>query len=598
MDIIKAFNSNNLHTEITIKGTTDDPLFRASDIGLILDIKNIHTTIKDFDTDEKVLHTMDTPGGNQKIMFLTEIGLYRLLGLSRKPIARNFQKWVAKVIKEIRITGKYELEKQLTETQNKLNQFIDYDEELFWNDNQINNFDNKNVIYIAFIGIIKNERIYKFGKSEQIYTRDFKQHQKFFDTFKMRFVIECDNMSFVEKEFKKFLKSINLLKNITIKESNLTELFIIKEKHNIDSIINQLIKLVDDNPLLAVKNLLDILKQKNDQLKLADYEIKQKNYEIGKYIITIEKFKEELNISNLQKDNLEKNLNDLKIKYKYLETNIINNSKLIVNNKDNINYAYEILKIYKNPVDKLKKIIEFNTEYLIDSNKFEFLCFKQIKESLTEFEKQQKYTYDVAINIWNFKSIKNVSEEFFKNYIGHYSQNQKILDIYYIMLRNHELKNTLEKNKQQFLLKIKELIDENKDYNFRLLQINKKKFYEKLIQGQNLLNFINIDRSQVINRKDFNNNVDKFFESLNEEEYKKIKNLYDLNHNKKYNTLKEITDYRSKLLITKKILNETFNIEILYNKNKIKILEFNFNFWSNFYNIYNINKVEDNYLFK
>jgi Zn-dependent metalloprotease len=166
------------------------------------------------------------------------------------------------------------------------------------------------------------------------------------------------------------------------------------------------------------------------------------------------------------------------------------------------------------------------------------------------------------------------------------------------MLRNHELKNTLEKNKQQFLLKIKELIDENKDYNFRLLQINKKKFYEKLIQGQNLLNFINIDRSQVINRKDFNNNVDKFFESLNEEEYKKIKNLYDLNHNKKYNTLKEITDYRSKLLITKKILNETFNIEILYNKNKIKILEFNFNFWSNFYNIYNINKVEDNYLFK
>jgi Zn-dependent metalloprotease len=166
------------------------------------------------------------------------------------------------------------------------------------------------------------------------------------------------------------------------------------------------------------------------------------------------------------------------------------------------------------------------------------------------------------------------------------------------MLRNHELKNTLEKNKQQFLLKIKELIDENKDYNFRLLQINKKKFYEKLIQGQNLLNFINIDRSQVINRKDFNNNVDKFFESLNEEEYKKIKNLYDLNHNKKYNTLKEITDYRSKLLITKKILNETFNIEILYNKNKIKILEFNFNFWSNFYNMYNINKVEDSYLFK
>jgi hypothetical protein len=33
MDIVKAFNSNDLHTEIIIKGTVNDPLFRASDIG-------------------------------------------------------------------------------------------------------------------------------------------------------------------------------------------------------------------------------------------------------------------------------------------------------------------------------------------------------------------------------------------------------------------------------------------------------------------------------------------------------------------------------------------------------------------------------------
>ena len=30
MDIVKAFNSNDLHTEIIIKGTVNDPLFRAS----------------------------------------------------------------------------------------------------------------------------------------------------------------------------------------------------------------------------------------------------------------------------------------------------------------------------------------------------------------------------------------------------------------------------------------------------------------------------------------------------------------------------------------------------------------------------------------
>lgn len=37
MEIVKSFNENNLHTEIIIKGTFDNPLFRASDIGIILD---------------------------------------------------------------------------------------------------------------------------------------------------------------------------------------------------------------------------------------------------------------------------------------------------------------------------------------------------------------------------------------------------------------------------------------------------------------------------------------------------------------------------------------------------------------------------------
>ena len=54
--------------------------------------------------------------GNQDVLFLTEIGLYRLLGMSRKEKARKFQKWIATVVKEIRLNGKYELEKSLKET--------------------------------------------------------------------------------------------------------------------------------------------------------------------------------------------------------------------------------------------------------------------------------------------------------------------------------------------------------------------------------------------------------------------------------------------------------------------------------------------------
>ena len=77
MDIVKAFNTNDLHTEIIIKGTVNEPLFRASDIGVVLDIASIRSVLRDFDESEKVVHTMHTLGGAQEVTFLTEKGLYR-----------------------------------------------------------------------------------------------------------------------------------------------------------------------------------------------------------------------------------------------------------------------------------------------------------------------------------------------------------------------------------------------------------------------------------------------------------------------------------------------------------------------------------------
>ena len=85
MEVVQAFNSNELHTEITIKGTYNEPLFRASDIALVLDIKNIHTSIQHFDESEKDdIHTMDSIGRQQKVSFLTEKGLYKVLFRSRE----------------------------------------------------------------------------------------------------------------------------------------------------------------------------------------------------------------------------------------------------------------------------------------------------------------------------------------------------------------------------------------------------------------------------------------------------------------------------------------------------------------------------------
>ena len=120
MEVVKAFTTNGLHTEIVIKGTYDSPLFRVSDIGEVLGITNIRVNIQQFDQTEKVIHTIDTSGGKQEVSFLTEKGLYKILFKSRKPIAEKFQNWVCEVVKDIRLTGKYNLEKEVEQAKHEI----------------------------------------------------------------------------------------------------------------------------------------------------------------------------------------------------------------------------------------------------------------------------------------------------------------------------------------------------------------------------------------------------------------------------------------------------------------------------------------------
>ncbi len=125
MDIVKAFTTNTMHTEIVIKGTINDPLFRASDIAEILELNNIRSSIKGFDDSEKVVHKTPTLGGLQEVSFLTEKGLYKLLFRSKKPIANQFQNWVCEVIKEIRLHGMYDLKKEMQQLEDKHKQDIE-----------------------------------------------------------------------------------------------------------------------------------------------------------------------------------------------------------------------------------------------------------------------------------------------------------------------------------------------------------------------------------------------------------------------------------------------------------------------------------------
>ncbi|PNH01959.1 hypothetical protein TSOC_012182, partial [Tetrabaena socialis] len=86
MEVAKLFQNASLQVTINIRGTEEDPMFQANQIGKLLGLVNIRESLKDFDEDELRVSTTDTSAGQRTALFLTQLGLYRLLCQSRKPV--------------------------------------------------------------------------------------------------------------------------------------------------------------------------------------------------------------------------------------------------------------------------------------------------------------------------------------------------------------------------------------------------------------------------------------------------------------------------------------------------------------------------------
>lgn len=204
MDVVKYFDKNTGKCPVTIMGTCDDPLFRADEISKILEIKNFTMSLKHFDVDEKIYKDIDTPIGKRRFVFLTEEGLYRFITMSRKPFAKQFQKWMFSVVKEIRINGKYELksdenkmliEKDLFEMSKKMERHRAL----------IQGFKEQNVVYICeMTERCEDNMIIKIGEtcdiSERIscLTNQYGQPMYVLDVFK------CEN----NHDFEQFIHKL------------------------------------------------------------------------------------------------------------------------------------------------------------------------------------------------------------------------------------------------------------------------------------------------------------------------------------------------------------------------------------------------------
>ena len=118
MNELTVFQNDDLGSIRTIT-RNGEPWFVANDVCQVLGV--FRTQIRRLDDDEKDVHTMHTPGGEQKINIINESGLYALILTSRKPQAQAFKRWIThEVIPAIRKTGSYGTKPTITIDQDAL----------------------------------------------------------------------------------------------------------------------------------------------------------------------------------------------------------------------------------------------------------------------------------------------------------------------------------------------------------------------------------------------------------------------------------------------------------------------------------------------
>lgn len=341
--------------DITIYGTHEDPLFKAKDIGVLLDMKDINSTIRDFDEDHKCMHSMHTLGGIKFTTFLTEFGLYKVLMISRKPVAKSFQRWVFSAIKEIRLTGKYELQKSLEK-----------DKKLIREKTLIDSYHKKPVVYLGSIGKIDGLDFAKFGYTNDIKSRNTDHKREIGDCYVLEYVVECEQNIELERKLKDHNDISNRRVTKTINGKVQTELIRLDEHLQID-----------DVPKIVTK-LKQTVRVDKEYQRMIHEETKMKHEE------TMAKLKHEETMAKLKYD---ENMVLAELKRKELETQL----KIL---------EIEALKLQGNttsvPIEKLSTEVSVSIEtvpekqtVLQPSNKKTSVPIETLKENITEYIEEQ-----------------------------------------------------------------------------------------------------------------------------------------------------------------------------------------------------------------
>jgi len=265
IDETLCFNNKN----IRVIGTVNEPWFVAKDICNILDLIDISKALQKIPEKWKSTAIISTCGGNQDMRIINESGLYKLIMRSTKPIAEKFQNFVCEdILPTLRKKGEYkiqsiidrnkELEIISLEKDNEIQKINDEsNSKLLLVEEQnrqnicrtlINSFDNKNLVYIGYIGKLNDNDSYKFGSTKNISKR-VKDHEKTYERFDLLFCIECEKHALLEQYLKdsKDIKKRRFSHPFHVEnkktETDVTELLKFDDEFNLDDLKKLLAKL-------------------------------------------------------------------------------------------------------------------------------------------------------------------------------------------------------------------------------------------------------------------------------------------------------------------------------------------------------------------
>jgi hypothetical protein len=157
----------------------------------------------------------------------------------------------------------------------------------FYNTHTLGKFDNKNVVYLAYVGRYNDLDIFKYGKSSNVYQREMTSHRKHFDTFEMYNIYLTNHKDHVETQLEKELKLRNMHLELVINNKKQTELFCTTpafDIHAVDRIVRDIIQEFAlseaETRALEIEKIRlerEIIKLQRAQVNLEILKLKQKN---------------------------------------------------------------------------------------------------------------------------------------------------------------------------------------------------------------------------------------------------------------------------------------------------------------------------------